>query len=113
MTEAGLDDLIGSCGYPATTQLSAWHSIGTLLLAAATRVPRAHHIDKITDDEGLAFFLGLSALPKATHLSTYSYRVRRESSQRRSPASSGACAPSAWPPARKASTGLPRHPPPR
>jgi len=82
MTEAGLDDLIGSCGYPATTQLSAWHSIGTLLLAAATRVPRAHHIDKITDDEGLAFFLGLSALPKATHLSTYSYRARRESSQR-------------------------------
>jgi hypothetical protein len=82
MTEAGLHDLIGSCGYPATTQLSAWHSIGTLLLAAATRVPRAHHIDKITDDEGLAFFLGLSALPKATHLSTYSYRARRESSQR-------------------------------
>ena len=43
--------------------------------------PRAHHIDKITDDEGLAFFLGLTALPKATHLSTYSYRARRESSQ--------------------------------
>ena len=35
---------------------------------------RAHHIDKITDDEGLAFFLGLTALPKATHLSTYSYQ---------------------------------------
>jgi hypothetical protein len=82
MTEAGLHDLIGSCGYPATTQLSAWHSIGTLLLAAATRVPRAHHIDRVTDDEGLAFFLGLTALPKATHLPAYSYRARRESSQK-------------------------------
>jgi hypothetical protein len=81
MVEVGLHELIGGAGYPATTQLSAWHSIGTLLLAASTRVPRVHHIDKITDDAGLAFFLGLAALPKATHLSTYSYRVRRESNQ--------------------------------
>ena len=82
MTELGLHELIAGCGYPATSRLSAWHSIGVLLLAAATRIPRAHHIDKITDDAGLAFFLGLTALPKATHLSTYSYRARRESSQK-------------------------------
>jgi hypothetical protein len=80
MTELGLHELIGAAGYPATSQLSAWHSIATLLLAAAIRIPRAHHIDKITDDEGLAFFLGLTALPKATHLGSYSYRTRRESS---------------------------------
>ena len=82
MTELGLHELIAGCGYPATSRLSAWHSIGVLLLAAATRVPRVHHIDKITDDAGLAFFPGLTALPKATHLSTYSYRARRESSQK-------------------------------
>src|SRR6266568_8171737 len=81
MAEAGLHELISGAGYPATARLSAWQSIGTLLLAAATRVPRAHHIDRVTDDEGLAFFLGRTALPKATHLSTYSYRARRESSQ--------------------------------
>ena len=80
MAELHLHELIGGAGYPATTRLSAWHSIGALLLAAATRIPRAHHIDRVTDDEGLAFFLGLTALPKATHLSTYSYRARRESS---------------------------------
>jgi hypothetical protein len=80
MAELGLQELISGAGYPATSRLSAWHSVGTLLLAACDRVPRAHHIGKITDDEGLAFFLGLTALPKATHLSTYSYRVRRESS---------------------------------
>ncbi len=81
MAELGLHELISGAGYPATSRLSAWHSIGALLLAAATRIPRAHHIDRVTDDEGLAFFLGLSALPKATHLGTYSYRARRESSQ--------------------------------
>ncbi len=81
MAQLHLHELIAGCGYPATSRLSAWQSVGTLLLAAATRVPRAHHIDTITDDAGLAFFLGLTALPKATHLSTYSYRARRESSQ--------------------------------
>ncbi|MFI5891131.1 hypothetical protein ACIA5D_13560 [Actinoplanes sp. NPDC051513] len=30
--------------------------------------PRAHHIDALTDDQGLAFTLGLTTLPKATHL---------------------------------------------
>ena len=40
---------------------------------------RAHHIDALTDDTGLAFGLRLTALPKATHAGTYSYRVRRES----------------------------------
>src|SRR6266566_2318848 len=80
MAELGLHKLISNCGYPSTRQLQAWHSVATLLLAAATRVGRAHHIDRLTDDAGLAFFLGLTALPKATHLATYSYRVRRESS---------------------------------
>jgi hypothetical protein len=82
MVELGLHELIGQAGYPGTRALSAWHSLGTLLLAAATRVGRAHHIDRITDDAGLAFFLGLTALPKATHLATYAYRVRRAASQR-------------------------------
>jgi hypothetical protein len=79
MVEVGLAELIGQAGYPATSQLSAFHSVATLLLAACARIPRAHHIERITDDAGLAFFLGLTALPKATHLSSYSYRVRRSS----------------------------------
>ena len=78
MVQAGLPGLIAQAGYPATSQLSAFHSLGTLLLATCARVPRTHHVERITDDSGLAFFLGLTALPKATHLSTYSYRVRRE-----------------------------------
>jgi hypothetical protein len=81
MVTLGLPELVAAAGYPATRALSAWHSIGTLLLATANRIGRAHHIDRITDDAGLAFLLGLTALPKATHLSTYAYRVRRATNQ--------------------------------
>lgn len=75
----GLADLVGRAGYPSTRALSAWQSIGTLLLAKCARKARIHHIDALTDDAGLAFALGLTALPKATHLGSYSWRVRRES----------------------------------
>jgi transposase len=81
MVELGLPDLVAAAGYPSTRVLSAWQSIGTLLLAKCARKARVHHIDALADDTGLALALGLTALPKATHLGSYSYRVRRESNQ--------------------------------
>ncbi|MCA1681378.1 MAG: hypothetical protein LC777_21740, partial [Actinobacteria bacterium] len=45
------------------------------------RKPRASHTHALADDEGLGLLLGLTALPKATHLTSYSYRVRRASSE--------------------------------
>lgn len=81
MAELDLPALVRSAGYPGTRVLSAWQSIGTLLLAKCARKARIHHIDSLTDDAGLALALGLTALPKATHLGSYSYRVRRESNQ--------------------------------
>jgi transposase len=82
MTQVGLPDLVSSAGYPSTRDLSSWQSIGTLLLAKCARKPRVSHAGTLADDEGLAFTLGLTALPKATHLGTYSWRVRRESNQK-------------------------------
>ncbi len=82
ITQLGLPDLVRQAGYPATSQLSAWQSVGSLLLAKCARKARVHHIGSLTDDAGLAFALGLTALPKATHLGTYSWRVRRDSSQK-------------------------------
>ena len=82
MTQVGLADLVSSAGYPSTRHLSSWQSIGTLLLAKCARQPRVSHASTLADDEGLAFTLGLTALPKATHLGTYSWRVRRESNQK-------------------------------
>ena len=78
----GLPDLIAQAGYPATRELSSWQSIGTLLLAKCARKPRLSHAGTLADDEGLAFTLGLTALPKTTHLGTYSWRVRREANQK-------------------------------
>jgi hypothetical protein len=81
IVELGLHELVGSCGYPSTKVLSAWHSLGTLLLAKCARKPRVSHTDALADDDALGLLLGLTALPKATHLTSYSYRVRRASNE--------------------------------
>jgi hypothetical protein len=82
MAQLGMHELVQSAGYPSTRALSSWQSAGTLLLAKCARRPRVHHAGSLTDDEGLAFTLGLTSLPKATHLGTYSWRVRRESNHK-------------------------------
>jgi hypothetical protein len=81
IVELALHDLVGSCGYPSTKVLSAWHSLGTLLLAKCARKPRVSHTHALADDDGLGLLLGLTALPKATHLTSYSYRARRTSNE--------------------------------
>ena len=81
MAGLGLPGLVRAAGYPSTRALSSWQSVGTLLLAKCARKARVHHIGSLTDDAGLAFTLGLTALPKATHLGTYSWRVRRQANQ--------------------------------
>lgn len=82
MTQIGLPDLISGAGYPSTEALSSWQSIGSLLLAKCARKPRVSHAGTLADDTGLAFILGLTALPKTTHLGTYSWRVRRDSNHK-------------------------------
>jgi len=79
IAQLGLPELVRQAGYPSTRALSSWQSVGTLLLAKCARKARIHHVGSLTDDAGLAFSLGLAALPKATHLGTYSWRVRRDS----------------------------------
>ena len=79
MVTLRLPELTGACGYPSTSQLSSWQSLATLLLAKCGRVSRIHHTGASTDDTGLGLALGLTALPKATHLTSYSYRARRDS----------------------------------
>jgi transposase len=82
IAQIGLPDLIAEAGYPSTKALTAWHSTGTLLLAKCARKPRVSHAGTLADDAGLAFILGLTALPKTTHLGSYSWRVRRSSNQK-------------------------------
>ena len=77
MVELGLDNLVGTAGYPGTTVLSGWHSLASLLLLKCSRRGRAANAFPLGADPGLGLALGLVALPKATHLTSYSYRVPR------------------------------------
>jgi hypothetical protein len=79
MAELGLDTLVGAARYPGTKVLSSFHSLGSLLLLKASRRGRAANAFPLGADGGLGLALGLVALPKATHLTSYSYRVRRSS----------------------------------
>jgi transposase len=79
MAELGLDTLVGAAHYPGTTVLSAFHSLGSLLMLKCSRRGRAANAFPLGADPGLGLALGLAALPKATHLTSYSYRVRRAS----------------------------------
>lgn len=81
IVDLGLHELISTCSYPSTKVLSAWHSLGTLLLAKCARKPRVSHTHALADDDALGLLLGLTALPKTTHLTSYSYRVRRDSNE--------------------------------
>lgn len=81
MTDLGIDRLVAAAGYPGTSQLSSWHSMSSLLLHKLARTPRHAHTTLLADDPGLGLAVGLTALPKATHLGTYSYRVRRASNE--------------------------------
>ncbi len=79
MIELGLDQMIDTARYPSTSVLSSFHSIASLLLLKCSRRGRAANAFPLGGDPGLGLALGLSAIPKATHLTSYSYRVRRSS----------------------------------
>ena len=79
MVELGLDQLVGAAHYPGTKALTSFHSLASLLLLKASRRGRAANAFPLGADPGLGLALGLVALPKATHLTSYSYRVRRSS----------------------------------
>ncbi|MGH9179981.1 MAG: hypothetical protein ACRD0N_15725 [Acidimicrobiales bacterium] len=79
MVELGLDALVAQARYPGTKVLSSLHSLGSLLLVKASRRGRAANAFPLGADPGLGLALGLVALPKATHLTSYSYRVKRSS----------------------------------
>ncbi|MGI0156041.1 MAG: hypothetical protein ACREDE_07935, partial [Thermoplasmata archaeon] len=79
MVTLGLDTLISGAHYPGTSVLSAFHSLGAHLLLKCSRRGRVANAFPLGADPGLGLLLGLSALPKATHLTSYSYRVRRSS----------------------------------
>ena len=79
LVELGLDTLVAGARYPGTKVLSAFHSLASLLLVKSSRRGRAANAFPLGADPGLGLALGLAAIPKATHLTSYSYRVKRSS----------------------------------
>jgi hypothetical protein len=79
LVELGVDTLVAAADYPATSVLSAFHSVASLLLVKASRKGRAANAFPLGADPGLGLAVGLTAVPKATHLTSYSYRVQRSS----------------------------------
>ena len=79
MAELGLDSLVAEARYPGTSSLSAFHSICSHLLLKCSRRGRAANAFPLGADPGLGLLPGLTAIPKATHLTSYSYRVKRSS----------------------------------
>src|SRR5680860_618935 len=60
MAELGLDTLVGAAGYPGTKVVSAFHSLGSLLLLKASRRGRAANAFPLGADPGLGLALGLA-----------------------------------------------------
>ncbi|GAA3605723.1 hypothetical protein [Microlunatus ginsengisoli] len=70
-----LPGLVTAAGYPGTTVIPAVSSMLALLALKLTGTRRVSHVEELATDPGAALFAGLTSLPKATALTTYSYRL--------------------------------------
>ena len=64
-----------AAGYPSTPKIPAQSDVLSLLALKLTSTRRVSHVYDIAADPGAALFAGLTALPKATALTSYSYRL--------------------------------------
>jgi hypothetical protein len=71
----GIPDMITAAGYPSTPKIPALSYVLSLLALKLTSTRRVSHVYDIAADPGAALFAALTALPKATALTTYSYRL--------------------------------------
>jgi hypothetical protein len=70
-----LPGMVAAAGYPGTSVIPAVGYLLSLLALKLTGVRRVSHVDDLAADPGAGLFAGLTALPKATALTTYSYRL--------------------------------------
>jgi transposase len=68
-----LPAMVAAAGYPGTSVIPALNSILSLLALKLTATRRVSHVEDIAADPGAALFAGLTSLPKATALTSYSY----------------------------------------
>jgi len=74
--------MVAAAGYPGTTVIPAVSSVLSLLALKLTGTRRVSHVDDFAADPAAGLFAGLVALPKATALTTYSYRLTHQRQRR-------------------------------
>lgn len=75
LLELDLPALVRAAGYPGTRDIPATGYLLSLLALKLTGTRRVSHVHDVAADPGAALFTGLTALPKTTALTTYSYRL--------------------------------------
>jgi hypothetical protein len=71
----GIADLVAAAQYPSTPRIPALPYLLSLLALKLTSTRRVSHVYDIAADPGAALLAGLTAVPKATALTTYSHRL--------------------------------------
>jgi hypothetical protein len=71
-----LPALVTAAGYPGTQVVPAINYLLSLLALKLTATRRVSHVEDLAADPGAALFAGLTALPKTTALTSYSYRLQ-------------------------------------
>ena len=71
-----LPALAAAAGYPGTRDIPAVSYLLSLLAVKLTATRRVSHVHDLAADPAAALFAGLTALPKTTALTTYSYRLQ-------------------------------------
>ena len=77
-----LPALVQAAGSPGTSGIPAVSSVLSLLALKLIGIRRVSHVDDLAADPGAALFAGLVALPKATALTSYSYRLDHDRQRR-------------------------------
>jgi hypothetical protein len=77
-----LPALAAAAGYPGTRDIGAVNDLLSLLALKLTATRRVSHVHDLAADPGAALFAGLTALPKTTALTTYSYRLQHTKQQK-------------------------------
>ena len=76
LIDLGIGDMAAAAGYPSTPRIPALSYLLSLLALKLTSTRRISHVYDIAADPGAALFAGLTALPKASALTTCSYRLQ-------------------------------------
>lgn len=77
-----LPQMVAAAGYPGSRVIPAVSSVLSLLALKLVGVRRVSHVEDLAVDPAAGLFAGLAALPKATALTTYSYRLSHERQRR-------------------------------